>query len=138
MRNRDRKLNKFKTFNILNPIKESARDGVFGMSTTSLEKYKANLYTLIFTGIGERVMLPNFGTRLHQLLFGPIDNTTIRDIEVEIKDAVRYWIPEITITKIEFSNLESDMENNKINISIFFSLVADEEIQDLVEIEFGA
>jgi uncharacterized protein len=138
MKNRDRRLEKARTFNIINPIRESRTTGVFEMSTTSLEKYKSNLYTLIFTGLGERVMLPEYGTRLSQMLFQNFDEVTLNDIEVEIKDAVRVWIPEIEVRKVEFEKVKENMENNRINLSIFFSLKNDAEIQDFIEIELGA
>jgi len=125
-----------KTLNIINPISPAKRNGVFEVSRTSIEKYKSNLYTLLFTGVDERVMFPEFGTRITQLLFEPFDQSVLISIENEIKEKVKEWIPEINILKIEFPTINDDIENNRLNIRITFSLFRDESIQDKIEVEF--
>ena len=134
-RNKTVVLQKQKTFNIVNPIRRSKEDGMFDLSSTSMEKYKSNLHTLIFTGIGERIMLPEFGTRIPQLIFEPIDESVFTDIEDEIREKVKFWIPEIKIDSIEFRDIDSGIENNKISFKLNFSLRKDETVQDFIEIE---
>jgi len=136
-RNRDNAFRKNNTFNIINPIQNAQEDGVFTLSRTSLEKYKANLYTLLFTGTGERVMMPDFGTRLKYMLFANMSETMYVSIEKDIREKAQYWIPEIVIQKIEFGDELEDRENNKISLKITFALRADEKIQDYIEIETG-
>jgi len=135
---RDKALASQKTFNILNPITKATVDGMFMLSTTSIEKYKSNLYTLIFTGVGERPMLPNFGTGISKLLFDPLDESTYSSIENEIIEKSAIWIPEIKILKVEFMDKEEGLENNKISVRISFSLINDESIQDFIEVKIGA
>ena len=136
-RNRDSAFRKDRTFNIMNPIAQSKRDGVFRLSNTSMDKYKSNLYTLLFTGIGERVMQPNFGTILKYLLFEQLTEETHEEIKRDILQKTSIWIPEISIDGITFGDAETDAENNKITIKIDFSLAADDTIQEFIEIEVG-
>ena len=138
VRNRDSAFRKDRTFNIINPIARSTRDGVFRMSTTSLEKYKSNLYNLIFTGVGERVMEPNFGTIIKYLLFEQISVETYDQIRSDIIDRTAFWVPEIQILRITFGDELSDRENNRISMKIDFTLSSDPTIQDFIEIEMGA
>jgi phage baseplate assembly protein W len=137
MRNRDKVFQRRVTFNIINPIRNSTTDGVFDLSETSLDKYKSNLYTLIYTGLGERVMLPQFGTRIKYLLFEPMSETLFADIEKEIREKAAFWIPEISILSIEFPEKEENMENNKIDMKINFALNVDPDIKDFMEITLG-
>lgn len=137
MRNRDRVFQRRTTFNIINPIRNSTTDGVFDLSETSLDKYKSNLYTLIFTGLGERVMLPQFGTRIKYLLFEPMSESLFADIEKEIREKAAFWIPEISILSIEFPEKEQNVENNKIDMKINFALNIDPDIKDFMEITLG-
>jgi len=136
-RNRNSAFITDRTFNILNPIVNSSRDGVFKMSTTSIEKYRSNLYTLIFTGIGERVMEPEFGTRIKYMLFDPLTTSIYEAIKSEIKSSAARYIPEIKIDNIEFGDETEDAENNKVSMRIDFSLKLDPTIQDFMEIEMG-
>lgn len=137
VKNRDLAFNTSKTLNIINPISQSERDGVFRMSTTSIEKYRSNLYTLIFTGVGERPMEPEFGTILKYLLFDQLTDETYSKIKNDIKTKVDFWIPEIVINEIIIDNGLSNIENNIFSIKISFGLKNDPTIQDIIEIEIG-
>ena len=136
-RNRDSAFSKDRTFSIVNPIAQSARDGVFRMSTTSLEKFKANLYTLVFTGVGERPMQPEFGTIIKYLLFEPLTEDAYARVKQDIIEKTDYWIPEIDILRISFGDELEDRENNKLTIKIDFTLKVDNTVQDFIEIEMG-
>lgn len=136
-RNRDSAFKKSKTFNIINPVTNAITDGVFKCSTTSLEKYKSNLYTLLFTGVGERVMLPEFGTRLRYLLFDNITEDMKRAVQAEIIKQAGLWVPEIEILRVEVDDSLDDLENNRIVLRIDFTLKTDDKIQDFIEIEMG-
>ena len=136
-RNKTATFSKFKTFNIKNPIQKAKRDGMFEMTTTSVEKYKANLYTLVFTGIGQRPMMPTFGTSIMNLLFEPVDDMIFVTIEEEIKSKAKIWVPEVNIIAVEFEDKENKLENNTISMRIKFNLKQDETIQDFIEIEMG-
>jgi phage baseplate assembly protein W len=136
-RNRNTAFIKDRTFNIINPIANSVRGGVFRLSTTTLEKYKANLYTLIFTGVGQRVMEPNFGTTIQYLLFEPLVEGTQGRIKQEIYDKVEIWIPQIEILSVIFGDEVESAENNKVMMKISFTLKLDPSIQDFIEIEMG-
>lgn len=128
---------KVNNFNIKNPIQNATGDGVFQMTQTSLDKYKSNLYTLIFTGVGERVMLPEFGTRLKYLLFENITEDILEKLKREIIEKTAFWIPEIEILKIEYPDIDDNIENNRINMKITFSLKVDPDIQDAIEVNLG-
>lgn len=54
------------------------------------EIVKRDLLNHIFTVKGERVMMPNFGTRIPSLAFEPIDARTLRIIEDDIKEVIDY------------------------------------------------
>lgn len=136
-RNRDSAFRKDRTFNIINPIAKSTRDGLFKLSTTTLEKYKANLYTLLFTGVGERVMQPEFGTILKYLIFEQLTEQTYNNVKQDILDRTAYWIPEIDIIRISFGDELEDRENNKLSLKLDFTIKADPTIQDFIEIEMG-
>ena len=137
MKKLNRKLRKQKTLNIENPIRKATTDGMFKLTKTSTEKYKANLYTLIFTGIGERIMEPEFGTRITPLLFEPIDEDIYDAIEAEVKDAAERWIPEIVIRSVEFKKTDENIENNSVEMKINFNLKNDDSIQEFIEVKVG-
>ncbi len=55
---------------------------------TDLDLVKQDLLNHFLTRKGERVMRPNFGSIIHDILMEPFDNLTKQDIEDECKEIV--------------------------------------------------
>lgn len=53
------------------------------------------------TDPGERVMLPEYGTPLKQLLFDPNDTTIAFKAKQMIKDSISRWEPRITVNALD-------------------------------------
>lgn len=135
MSRRSRILDTNRTFSIQNPIKDSIQGNVFRMTKNSISMYKSQLYTLVFTNVGERLMLPEFGTNIQALLFEPMNDNIYVKLKREIQQAADRWIPGINIDDIRFKEDLSEIENNRITLSIDFSLKADSNVRDQIEIE---
>jgi phage baseplate assembly protein W len=64
------------------------------------EDIKSSLEILLTTRLGERVMLPNYGCNLDELLFKPL-NLTLKTYVIDlIKTAILYHEPRIEVNKI--------------------------------------
>jgi phage baseplate assembly protein W len=55
---------------------------------------------ILETAPGERVMRPEFGCRIHELLFDPQDNATSGLIVEYVKDALGRWEPRIEVDEV--------------------------------------
>jgi phage baseplate assembly protein W len=55
---------------------------------------------LILTRRGSRYYLPDFGTRIYEFIFEPLDGETFESIKVEIEEQVEKYIPNLTINSI--------------------------------------
>lgn len=65
------------------------------LSTKSFSIYDVKLVELdilnfIFTPLGTRLRLPHYGTRIQQLLFQPLVESTIADVRTELERAFAY------------------------------------------------
>lgn len=56
---------------------------------------EAAVRMLFATRVGERFMLPQYGSHLPHLLFEPCDSITAHRLEVYAVEAIRRWIPRI-------------------------------------------
>ena len=54
-----------------------SRAGLFGLTETTLEQAGHNIKNLLLTAKGDRVMQPDFGSRLRELLFEQINDRFI-------------------------------------------------------------
>ena len=93
-------------YGITFPFKDS-QEGLF-LSTNSLpdNEVRSNLMHLILTLKGSRYFLPDFGTNLMKYIFEPLDDGTKKIIKKEIREAVKTFIPNLQITKVDVKTLE--------------------------------
>lgn len=89
------------TYGINFPFKDSYEGTYFDLAQDVDEEIRSNLIHLLLTRKGTRYFLPDFGTRLYEFIFEPMDGPTFSEIESEIRDSVLEYIPGITITKID-------------------------------------
>lgn len=88
------------TYGINFPFRDSFDGKYLDLSVSNDEEIRSNLIHLLLTRKGSRYYLPDFGTRLYEFIFEPLDGPTFSDIESEIRDSVEQYIPELKITNI--------------------------------------
>ena len=111
---------------------QDSDSGLFLKTTTSVvEETKADLIHLILTRKGTRYFLPDFGTRLYEYIFEPLDSTTFQAIDSELRDVIKKYIPNIVVNEIKIESLEDVRENDKkINDSNHPSIMTKESAID--------
>jgi phage baseplate assembly protein W len=55
---------------------------------------------ILLTPIGQRVMRPEFGCRIHDLIFAPNEATTTGLAKYYVEDALGMWEPRIDVTDV--------------------------------------
>jgi phage baseplate assembly protein W len=58
------------------------------------------IYIILMTALGERVMRPEFGCRIHELIFDPANDQTAATAERYVQEALARWEPRIRIERI--------------------------------------
>ena len=58
---------------------------------------------ILVTAPGERPMRPEFGCGIHNYVFAPADATTAGRLSVEVKRALGFWEPRITVKSVDVS-----------------------------------
>lgn len=93
------------------PLEKTPR-GILAQKT-GVDQIKADLLQLLLTNPGERVMLPNFGTPLRELIFEPNDSFLVDKARQVIADAILAWEPRIVVSNIEVTNRTPRTSLNK-------------------------
>lgn len=60
------------------------------LSITDVELVKLDILNHIFTRFGERVMMPNFGSIIPDLVFEPLDQETLLTLQEELTDIFNF------------------------------------------------
>ena len=95
----------------------------FNQTFTTNEQIKSNVKNLLLTKKGERVMQPEFGSGLQELLFDFNDDTLPMKIEDTITDSLEQWLPYVTIQQIDIQNSNYNKDTNTIGVSITFNVL---------------
>jgi phage baseplate assembly protein W len=77
------------------------------------------IWLILGTKLGERVYRPNFGSRLSELVFAPLNPRTLFLIRLYVEEALQMWEPRINLEEIR---LDPDPILGKVTINIFYRL----------------
>jgi phage baseplate assembly protein W len=93
-------MSEFGTYGIDFPFQDSELGYYLQLTETPEAEIRANLIHLLLTRKGTRYFLPDFGTRLYEYIFEPLDSVTFESIESEIREQVLKYIPNLKITAV--------------------------------------
>ncbi len=94
----------------------------FNQSFKTIDQVKTNIKNLLLTKKRERVMQPNLGSGLQELLFDFNDDTLAEKIEQTITDAIHTWLPYINIEEINVQQSNELKDSNRVGISLSFTV----------------
>lgn len=86
------------------------------------EDIKEAIRIILGTAKGERVMRPDFGCGIHELVFAPINTFTMSLVENTVREALITWEPRIELIKVEVSPEAS--KEGKLLVSIDYRVRA--------------
>lgn len=64
------------------------------------EDIRQAIHIILETAQGERVMRPDFGSGLHELLFEPVNTTTMALVRHRVEQALIAWEPRIEVQEV--------------------------------------
>ena len=99
------------TYGINFPFNDSLKGDYLSLSQNPDQEIRSNLIHLLLTRKGYRYYLPDFGTRLYEYIFEPLDGPTFSEIEGEIRDSVEKYMPGVQITNISITDASLGEEN---------------------------
>jgi len=97
-----------RTYGIAFPFNDSQDGKYLKLTQTANDEIRTDLIHLLLTRKGSRYFLPDFGTRLYEYIFEPLDSPTFNNIESEIKQSCEKYLPQLLITNISIKAAESE------------------------------
>ena len=109
---------------------------VFNQSFTTKEQVKSNLINLILTSPGERIMNPDFGIGIRDLIFEQVVDA--ESLKGQIIDSAARYIPEIEILNLTTGRVSNSTnpEIYQLRIVITYALLFNNEVE-AVELNFS-
>jgi hypothetical protein len=94
-------------------------DGSITMSAYETN-VKESIFIILNTAQGERIMRPDFGCGIHNLVFETIDTTTLTLIEDTVRQALTLWEPRIKVKEVKIS--KENIDQGQLMISIDYTV----------------
>ncbi|MDF0545071.1 GPW/gp25 family protein [Sphingobium sp. H39-3-25] len=102
---------------------------------TEAEHVRDLIMQLLFTAPGERVMRPDFGTGLPQLLFGPASPDLAAATQMLVQGALQQWLGD----RIEAREVRVTANDSAIEVLVSYALRSTGELRsDVFRRETGA
>lgn len=76
------------------------------------------IHLILRTKLGERLYRPDFGSRLSELVFAPMNTQTLLLIRLYVEEALEKWEPRIVINEIK---TEPDPQRGRVDIAILYT-----------------
>jgi phage baseplate assembly protein W len=95
----------------------------FSRASLSVHMVKDNqdiqqsLYILFSTELGERVMVPEYGTTLSQMVFRVLNRTLLTQIQTLVTKAIINWEARIDVANVEVAEDPSDMGTILVDVT---------------------
>jgi len=103
----------------------------FAQSFTTREQVSSNIKNLLLTKRGERILQPEFGSGLQELLFDFNNDELPTKIEDTITAALEQWLPYVTIDSIDVEQTDYLKDRNRANVSIKFKIGDDVQLNEV-------
>jgi phage baseplate assembly protein W len=94
------------------------------------QEIEQSIFLILSTAPGQRVMRPEFGCRIHELVFAPNNSTTAGLAVRYVREALGRWEPRIDLRRVDVT---LDVENpSHLMISIEYRITASHNNRSLV------
>lgn len=116
-----------------------APEGFAGLGTTPTgridmveerESVRQAILLLLSTRPGERVMRPDYGCDIHQLVFWPNDDTTAGLALHYVGKALNRWEPRVQVVKLDAAR--DDSEPGRLDVILTYRLRASQQVDSLM------
>jgi hypothetical protein len=98
--------------------------------TDSADDLDRSITIVLLTAPGERVMRPQFGCRIWDLLFEPITANLLGLISEAVRDALAQWEPRITVEQV--NPIADEDQDGLVRIQIIYRVRATNDRRNLV------
>jgi hypothetical protein len=87
---------------------------------------------ILGTSLGERVMRPNFGCRIHDLVFAPVHADTLGLAERYVREALGWWEPRIQVRDVDVRADQESVDVGRLIILIRYTVRTTKDERTLV------
>jgi phage baseplate assembly protein W len=112
------------------PVALDSRTGQVA-ETQYEEDIRQAIQIIIETAPGERVMRPDFGCGIHDLVFAPMDSQTLQRVRSEIEDSMRRYEARIEVISVNVEE-SPELTDGRLRIELDYRIRKTNQVGNLV------
>ena len=116
---------------MLVPFQIDPATGAVASITNYAEILAQHIKTIVMTSVNQRLMLPNYGSRLVESTFAPIHGASLAMMAQDLKAVIETWEPAVNIINVNVSTNPS-MAPSTVVVAIDFSVVPYNSVSTVV------
>ena len=93
------------------------------------QNIEESIRIILGTRLGERVYRPDFGSRLSELVFAPMNTQTLLMVRLYVREALERWEPRISIDGVY---TEPDPTQGRLDITIQYHTKENYDLRSIV------
>lgn len=105
-----------------------ARTGAVRLVSGS-DEIDAAIRLILSTVPGERVMRPDFGCAMWEMVFAPLTTGTLGMVEQHVREALHRWEPRIELETVDAS---ADQATGAVHIALTYRIRSTNDVRNLV------
>ena len=109
------------------PLQLNVQGGI--QLRSEAQKVRESIWLILRTELGERVYRPDFGSRLSELMFAPMNTDTLLQIRLYVREALEKWEPRILLDRVI---TDADPVRGRVDIIITYRLKNYQDIHNFV------
>ena len=116
------------------PLVYDKTDGPYRLNKTLKEAIKQNFKNIVLTSPGERVMIPDFGVGIYNLLFENVGPATFEEIASRVAEQADAYAPAVNLVSVIFTTSDEDptMDFNEVRVVITYNILPYDEEDQLI------
>jgi phage baseplate assembly protein W len=104
--------------------------GSIAFSGGTFDELDRAITMVLSTAPGERVMRPEFGCAIWDLLFEPVNPNTVGAMEQAVREALRQWEPRVEVEQVDAA--PDDEHHELVTITVVYRVRTTNERHNLV------
>ncbi len=109
------------------PLRMSVQGGI--QLSSAERNIEESIQLILRTPVGERVYRPNFGSRLSELAFAPMNSRTLLFLRVYVEEALERWEPRIELDEVR---ADPDPIRGRVNLIVEYRIKSSYDRRSLV------
>lgn len=109
------------------PLRVNVRGGL--QLSSFAQNIEESIAIILRTELGERVYRPNFGSRLSELVFAPMNTKTLLLLRLHVQEALEMWEPRIILDEVR---TDPDPVRGCVNLILKYRLKNSHDIHSMV------